>query len=129
MLPTISVLLLLTTAKCPLSNRKISLSSKRPFGAFLFGLNIFMIVETEKDFPEVRKKVDEWKKRFPMFRHDVKQIENIIESHIQNYSIALVHYRQTHKKNYLENAEKEIQAINNVVAIAEKMELMAILSQ
>ena len=64
-----------------------------------------------------------------MFKHDVDEIENIIESHIREYSIALVYYRQSHKKNYLEKAQAEIASINAVVAIAEKMQLMAILSQ
>ena len=88
-----------------------------------------MNIESEKDFPLVRSKIQEWKKRFPMFRHDVDRIETIVEAHIQNYSTALVYHRQTHKKNYLEKAEKELQAIASVVAIAEKMELMAILSR
>jgi hypothetical protein len=88
-----------------------------------------MNIESEKDFPAVRQKIQQWRKQFPMFRHDVNQIESVVESHIQQYSIALVHYRQTHKKNYLEKAEIELQAIANVVAIAEKMELMAILSR
>jgi hypothetical protein len=95
----------------------------------LFDLNIFMVIESEKDFPELRKKISQWRKRFSMFRHDVNQIENAIETHIQNYSIALVNYRQTRKKIYLEKAEEEIKSINNIVAMAEKMELMAILSQ
>jgi hypothetical protein len=88
-----------------------------------------MNIESEKNFPAVRQKIQQWRKQFPMFRHDVNQIESVVESHIQQYSIALVHYRQTHKKNYLEKAEIELQAIANVVAIAEKMELMAILSR
>jgi hypothetical protein len=88
-----------------------------------------MNIESEKDFPAVRQKIQQWRKQFPMFRHDVNQIESVVENHIQQYSIALVHYRQTHKKNYLEKAEIELQAIANVVAIAEKMELMAILSR
>ena len=88
-----------------------------------------MNIESEKDFPLVRSKIQELRKRFPMFRHDVNQIELAVEQHIQNYSNALVYFRQTHKKNYLEKAEKELLAIANVVAMAEKMELMAILSR
>jgi hypothetical protein len=88
-----------------------------------------MNIVSEKDFPAVRSKIQEWRQRFPMFKHDVTRIENIIEQHIQNHSIALVYYRQTKKKNYLEQADKEIKAIANTVAIAEKMELMSLLSQ
>ena len=82
-----------------------------------------------EDFSLVRKKISEWKKRLPMFRHDIRQIEDAIESHIKNYSQSMVDYRQSHKKIYLENAKKELEAIDNIVAIAEKTELMVILSQ
>lgn len=88
-----------------------------------------MEVSTEEDFKELRTHLNLWRKRFPMFTHDVTKIENIVETHIQNHSIALVHYRQTKQKIYLERAEHEIQEINRVVALAEKAQLMAILSQ
>jgi hypothetical protein len=86
-------------------------------------------ITSEQDFFELRKQILVWRKRFPMFRHDVNQIENIIETHIQNHSIALVFYRQTHKKKYLEDAEQEIAAINRVLIMVSKLELMAMLSQ
>ena len=88
-----------------------------------------MEVVSEKDFPKLREQILIWKKRFPMFKHDVISIENIIETHIQNHSIALVFYRQTHKKKFLEDAEKEIDHINRVISTVSKLELMAILSQ
>ena len=87
-----------------------------------------MQIESERDFPELRKQFLIWHKRFPMFKHDVKRIENIIENHIQNYSIALVGYRQTHSKTYLEKAQKEIDEINRVLSTVGKLELMAMLS-
>ena len=95
----------------------------------MFDLNIRMQVESDKDFLELRKQFNVWRKRFPMFTHDVDQIENIIESRIQNYSIALVYYRQTKGKNHLERAQQEIDAINTVLATVEKMELMSLLSR
>jgi hypothetical protein len=95
----------------------------------LFDLNISVEVNSEKDFTELRRHFDVWRRRFPMFAHDVYKIENIVETHIQNYSIALVHYRQTKQKRYLERAEQEIQEINRIIALAEKAQLMAILSQ
>ena len=88
-----------------------------------------MVIQSENDFPALREKIRDWRKKFSMFRHDVDQIENIIESHIQNYSIALVYYRQTHKNFYLKQAQEEIDSINRVVSMAEKMELMAFLSR
>ncbi len=94
----------------------------------MFDLNIYMYIESEKDFTELRKQFIVWKKRFPMFVHDVRQIENIIEKHIQNYSIALVHYRQRHSTSYLEVAQKELDEINRVLSTVGKLELMAILS-
>jgi hypothetical protein len=88
-----------------------------------------MQIESDKDFPELRKQFNVWRKRFPMFTHDVNRIENIIENHIQNYSIILVQYRQTHSRSYLEKAQLEIDAINRVVSTVEKIELMAMLTR
>ena len=88
-----------------------------------------MKVESDKDFPELRNQYDVWQRRFPMFRHDVNQIEDIIETHINNYSIALVFYRQTHKEKFLIDAQKEIDEINRVIATIEKIQLMALLSR
>jgi hypothetical protein len=88
-----------------------------------------MQITSDKDFQELRKQFLEWRKRFPMFAHDVKTIESIVEEHIKKHSIALVNYRQTHGKNYLEQAQKEIDAINQVVATVEKIELMSLLSR
>jgi len=64
-----------------------------------------------------------------MFRYDVNQIESIIETHIQNHSIALVFYRQTHKKKFLEDAQQEIESINRVLSTVSKLEIMALLAQ
>ena len=88
-----------------------------------------MEVQNEKDFPELRQQLNSWRKRFPMFTHDVSQIEKIIENHIKNHSIALVHYRQTHSKKYLEQAQHELDEINRVLFMVGKLELMALLSQ
>ncbi len=88
-----------------------------------------MQVESDKDFPELRKRIQDWRKRFPMFVHDVHQIEHIIEQHIQNFSIAGVQYRQSKSKKYLEIAQKELDEINRVLLTVEKLELMALLSQ
>jgi hypothetical protein len=86
-------------------------------------------IESDKDYPELRKQFSIWRKRFPMFHHDVNRIENIIEVHIQNHSIALVFYRQSKKKKFLEDAQREIDSINRVLETVEKLELMAMLSQ
>jgi hypothetical protein len=88
-----------------------------------------MQIQSDKDFQELRKQYTAWRKRFPMFTHDVNRIERIIEEHIQKHSIALVKHRQTHSKTYLEEAQKEIDAINQVIATVEKMELMSMLSR
>jgi hypothetical protein len=86
-------------------------------------------IESEKDFNQLRKQFSVWRKRFPMFVHDVKKIENIVEEHIKQHSIALVNYRQTHGKNYIQQAQQEIDSINRIVLTVEKIELMAMLSQ
>ena len=88
-----------------------------------------MQIESDKDFPELRKQFNVWRKRFPMFKHDVKRIETIVEQHIKNHSIALMMHRQTHGKSHLAQAQTEIDAINRVIATVEKIELMAMLSR
>ena len=88
-----------------------------------------MQIASEKDFPELRKQFTIWRRRFPMFAHDVKQIEKVIEQHITNYSKHLVEYRRTHQKKYLEHAQVEVDEINRVLQLVSKMELMAMLSQ
>jgi len=95
----------------------------------LFDLNIRMRVESDRDFPELRKQFNVWRKRFPMFIHDVTKIERIVEEHIKQYSQVLIQYRQTHSKRHLEKAQEEIAAINRVISTVEKIELMAMLSQ
>jgi len=88
-----------------------------------------MQIESDNDFTELRKQFLVWKKRFPMFTHDVYQIEKIIDSHIQQHSKIMVLYRQTHSRSYLEKAQKEINDINRVLLTVEKLELMAMLSR
>ena len=88
-----------------------------------------MQIESDKDFPALQQQLVSWRKRFPMFKHDVIQIEKIIDNHIQNYSKCLVEYRQSHKRSYLEKAQKEIDSINRILSTVEKMELMALLHQ
>ena len=88
-----------------------------------------MQIESNKDFTELRNQFLVWRKRFPMFTHDVHQIEKIIDSHIQQHSKIMVMHRQTHNRSYLEKAQKEIDAINQVIGTVEKLELIAMLSR
>jgi hypothetical protein len=88
-----------------------------------------MKVESDKDFKELRTQFAVWRKRFPMFKHDVARIERIVETHIQNHSIALMYHRQTKQRRYLEQAQQEIDTINQVISTVEKIELMAMLSR
>jgi len=95
----------------------------------LFDLNICMLVETDKDFTQLRQQFNIWRKRHSMFIHDVIRIEHIMEDHIQKHSIALVYYRQTKKRSYLEQAQREIDEINRLIGTVEKIELMSMLSR
>ena len=88
-----------------------------------------MQIESDKDFTKLRQQYVVWRKRFPMFTHDVQQIEKIIDSHIQAHSKIMVSYRQTRSRSHLERAQKEIDTINQVIATVEKLELMAMLSR
>jgi hypothetical protein len=95
----------------------------------LFDLNICVQIESDQDFPELRKQFNVWRKRFPMFTHDVNNIERIVEEHVKRHSQILIQYRQTHSKRYLDEAQAEIAAINRVISTVEKIELMSMLSQ
>jgi hypothetical protein len=88
-----------------------------------------MQIESDKDFTQLRNQFLVWRKRFPMFVHDVQQIEKIIDHHIQQHSKIMVMHRQTHNRSYLEKAQLEIDAINQVIGTVEKLELMAMLSR
>jgi hypothetical protein len=88
-----------------------------------------MQIQSEKDFQELRDQFSQWRKRFPMFKHDVQQIEHIINTHIQSHSRLMVLHRQTHNRSYLEKAQLEIDAINRVILTVEKIELMSLLSR
>jgi hypothetical protein len=86
-------------------------------------------IESDKDFKQLREQFTAWRKRFPMFIHDVQRIEKIIDEHIQTHSKIMVMYRQTHNKSYLEKAQQEIDAINTVISTVEKIELMSMLAR
>jgi hypothetical protein len=88
-----------------------------------------MKIETDRDFAELRSQFSLWRKRFPMFTHDVQRIEKIINEHIQTHSKIMVLYRQTKNRSYIEKAQLEINAINKIIDTVEKMELMAMLSR
>jgi hypothetical protein len=86
-------------------------------------------IESDKDFEQLRAQFTGWRRRFPMFTHDVKLIEKMINEHIQEHSKIMVLHRQTHSRSYLEKAQQEIDAINKIIDTVEKMELMAMLSR
>jgi hypothetical protein len=88
-----------------------------------------MQIESDKDFNELRNQFSLWRRRFPMFIHDVQKIEQIINSHIQSHSKLMVLHRQTRSRSYLEKAQLEIDAINRVILTVEKIELMSMLSR
>jgi hypothetical protein len=88
-----------------------------------------MKIETEKDFAELLSQFSVWRRRFPMFTHDVQHIEKMIDEHIQTHSKIMVLYRQTKNRSYIEKAQREIDAINRILKTVEKLELMAMLSR
>jgi hypothetical protein len=88
-----------------------------------------MKIESDQDFEQLRAQFAGWRRRFPMFTHDVQRIEKIINEHIQTHSKIMVLYRQTKNRSYIEKAQQEIDAINKIINTVEKMELMAMLSR
>ena len=88
-----------------------------------------MKIQTDQDFSVLPQQFAEWRKRFPMFGHDVQRIEKIIDEHIQQHSKIMVMHRQTKNRSYLERAQREIDTINQVLSTVEKLELMSLLSR
>jgi len=88
-----------------------------------------MKIESDRDFEQLRAQFAGWRKRFPMFTHDVKLIEKMINEHIQTHSKIMVLHRQSKNRSHLEKAQLEIDAINKIIDTVEKMELMAMLSR
>jgi hypothetical protein len=88
-----------------------------------------MHLNNENDFVLLKHQFAEWRRRFPMFVHDVQRIEKIIDEHIQEHSKIMVMHRQTKNRSYLEKAQQEIDTINQVLSTVEKLELMSLLSR
>ena len=93
-------------------------------------LNISMDeITSHEDFDKLRTQLDKWRKRFPMFSHDVRRIQSAIEVHMKNYMEHLIRYKQTKSKHCIDNAQAEIDKINNLMNTISKVELMALLSK
>lgn len=90
---------------------------------------VIMKINSEKDFNRLRDYVRSYERKFPEFKKDIRSLEDKIEKHIKEYSLLLVEYRRTKSKYHLEKAQKEIETINKTIAMVEKIELMAYLSQ
>ena len=88
-----------------------------------------MIVKYEDDFPRLAKHIRNYKKRFPMFIHDIRKLENNIDQLKKEYSFYIIKYKQNKSETYLLQAEQKIAEINQVILLIDKIELLAILSK
>lgn len=86
-------------------------------------------IQSHEDFDKLRQQLDKWRKRFPMFSHDIRTIQNSIEVHMKNYMDCLIKYKQTKSDRYIELAEKEIDKINSLMKAISQQELIALLSK
>jgi len=86
-------------------------------------------VKTWEDFQKLREQFSTWRRRHPMFSHDVKAIEKSIEVHMKAHMDHIIKYKQSRKKQNLVNAQHELDQINKILNTVSKVELMAILSQ
>jgi len=86
-------------------------------------------IESHHDFNKLRDQLDKWRKRHPMFGHDIRTIQNSIEHHMKAYMECLIKYKQTKSDRYIEKAQLEIDNINQLINNISKAELMAILSK
>jgi len=86
-------------------------------------------IKSHEDFDKLREQLQKWRKRFPMFSHDVRRIQDSIDVHMKNYMDYLIKYKQSKKERYIENAQGEIDNINALLNTISKVELMALLSK
>ena len=86
-------------------------------------------INSHEDFDKLRNQLDKWRKRFPMFSHDIRTIQNSIEQHMKAYMECLIKFKQTKSDRYIENAELEIDKINTLINTVSKVELMALLTK
>jgi hypothetical protein len=86
-------------------------------------------IESHKDFDKLRAQLDKWRKRHPMFSHDIRTIQNSIEHHMKAYMECLIKFKQTKSDRHIENAQTEIDKINTLINSISKAELMALLSK
>ena len=86
-------------------------------------------INSHEDFNKLREQLIKWRKRFPMFAHDVRRIQSSIEIHMKNYMDHLIRYKQTKSERCIENAQMEIDKINALMNTISKVELMSILSK
>ena len=86
-------------------------------------------ITSHEDFDKLRIQLDKWRKRFPMFSHDVRRIQSAIEVHMKNYMEHLIRYKQTKSNHCIEKAQQEIDKINGLMNTISKVELMALLSK
>ena len=88
-----------------------------------------MIVKYEDDFPRLARHIRNYKKRFPMFMHDIRKLESNIEQLKKEYSFYTIKQKQSKSEHYLTQANQKIEEINQVILLIDKIELMAILSR
>jgi citrate synthase len=86
-------------------------------------------ITSHEDFNKLRDQLLKWKKRFPMFGHDVRKISDSLEVHMKNYMEHLIRYKQTKSQHCIDKAQDEIDHINRILQTVGKIELMAILSK
>jgi len=86
-------------------------------------------ITSYRDFPKLRDQLQKWRKRFPMFAHDVKTFDKMLEKHMKEHMEHIIKYKQTKRTTYLEKAQEELDHINRILTAISKVELMALLSK
>ena len=54
-------------------------------------------IKSHEDFDKLREQLQKWRKRFPMFSHDVRRIQDSIDIHMKHYMDYLIKYKQSKK--------------------------------
>lgn len=86
-------------------------------------------ISSHEDFDKLRDQFQKWKRRFPMFIHDVRKIEDAVEKHMKKYMDYRIRHRQTKNEVHIHSAQEQIDRINELMKAVSKVELMALLSR
>lgn len=81
------------------------------------------------DFEPIRDQFREMRKRHPGHSRDISRFQSTVEAHIKKYGQLMILHRQSHRKGYLSEADKEVEKVLKIMNQVSKWEVMSLLSR